>query len=149
MNGRTIFVQNSPGTARTGPGSVMWLRHNNAPFMVHSYWVQLGNTIKKSTKIKNCDYHRTWRLMLFDMLYLKPHHTITELTGINQNQPEYIFFLQISIHIWVGISNSRKFVKECYWNYMNLFGIYLEWFLHIPGVSHPEKQSKVVKVGGR
>ena len=28
MSGRTIFVQNSPGTARTGPGSVMWLRHN-------------------------------------------------------------------------------------------------------------------------
>ena len=28
VSGRTIFVQNSPGTARTGPGSVMWLRHN-------------------------------------------------------------------------------------------------------------------------
>ena len=27
VSGRTIFVQNSPGTARTGPGSVMWLRH--------------------------------------------------------------------------------------------------------------------------
>ena len=26
-HGRTIFVQNSPGTARTGPGSVMWLGH--------------------------------------------------------------------------------------------------------------------------
>ena len=25
VSGRTIFVQNSPGTARTGPGSVMWL----------------------------------------------------------------------------------------------------------------------------
>ena len=27
VSGRTIFVQNSPGTARTGPGRVMWLRH--------------------------------------------------------------------------------------------------------------------------
>ena len=27
VSGRTIFVQNSPGTARTGPGSVMWLGH--------------------------------------------------------------------------------------------------------------------------
>ena len=30
VSGRTIFVQNSPGTARTGPGSVMWLRHKSA-----------------------------------------------------------------------------------------------------------------------
>ena len=27
VSGRAIFVQNSLGTARTGPGSVMWLRH--------------------------------------------------------------------------------------------------------------------------
>ena len=27
VTGCTIFVQNSPGTARTGPGSVMWLGH--------------------------------------------------------------------------------------------------------------------------
>ena len=27
VSGRTIFVQNSPGTARTEPGSVMWLGH--------------------------------------------------------------------------------------------------------------------------
>ena len=27
VSGRTIFVQNSPGTTCTGPGSVMWLRH--------------------------------------------------------------------------------------------------------------------------
>ena len=31
VSGRTIFVQNSPGTARTGPGSVMWLRHQSHP----------------------------------------------------------------------------------------------------------------------
>ena len=27
VSGRTIFAQNSPGTTRTGPGSVMWLGH--------------------------------------------------------------------------------------------------------------------------
>ena len=27
VSGRTIFVQNSPGTVRTGPGSMMWLGH--------------------------------------------------------------------------------------------------------------------------
>ena len=37
VSGRTIFVQNSPGTARTGPGSVMWLRHyvwNSVPCLL-------------------------------------------------------------------------------------------------------------------
>ena len=30
VSGRKIFVQNNPGTARTGPGIVMWLRHEKA-----------------------------------------------------------------------------------------------------------------------
>ena len=40
VSGRTIFVQNSPGTARTGPGSVMWLRHD-----VRTRWYQGMETI--------------------------------------------------------------------------------------------------------
>ena len=32
VSGRTVFVQNSPGTARTGPGGVMWLRHKSGVF---------------------------------------------------------------------------------------------------------------------
>ena len=48
---RTIFVQNSPGTARTGPGSVMWLGHNFSdgwyPFQSH-YCQGQTNGIAKS-----------------------------------------------------------------------------------------------------
>ena len=38
VSGHTIFVQNSPGTARTGPGSVVWLRHYQ---QISTHWGQV------------------------------------------------------------------------------------------------------------
>ena len=41
VSGRTIFVQNSPGTARMGSKSVMWLRHKSGA--CERSWQVMGN----------------------------------------------------------------------------------------------------------
>ena len=45
VSGRTMFVQNSPGTAHTVPGNVMWQRHHitlPGPVRVHGlFWTKI------------------------------------------------------------------------------------------------------------
>ena len=60
VSGSTIFVQNSPGTARTGPGSVMWLRHYLNTNAIHALYIYLVNDSLLSFIIFSCgstDYY--------------------------------------------------------------------------------------------
>ena len=59
VSGRTIFVQNIPGTARTGPGSVMWLRHYTDNASKTTSWIPCRDVI-----VSWFSYHPS----LFEML---------------------------------------------------------------------------------
>ena len=67
VSGRSIFVQNSSGTAHAGPGSVMWLGYYHSPFLHHpggcftNVSQALQNNITKIHNTKNHNYGENFK----------------------------------------------------------------------------------------